>query len=271
MSLIYLVLYGVIQGLTEFLPISSSAHLALIPKYLPVTDPGVVFDLFMHLGTTLAIIVYFHKDLQKLIVAIFTYLLKRKVTKTQKHHQEWMKNFFFSTLATLVLVFILKGVALEYGRTKFAMGANLIFFGILMFAFDYFKANDFQENKMEKKLSLRESILIGLAQALAIFPGVSRSGVTLTMARGLGLSRYEASKYSFLLSTPIIIIGVVKEVPTWIQKSNTVPLFDALIGVSVSFVVGILTIHYFLKLINKIGLGVFSIYRVVLGILILLF
>lgn len=252
--------YGFIQGISEFLPVSSSGHLALIPFFMSLRDPGVVFDLLMHLGTAFAVIIYFWNELKELFSQMISYLLR-----DSKRDTSFFKNFTLSTIATLVLIVLFKKFAFDFGRQPLVIGINFIFFGILMYLADRREGNDIDLTKTTKT---NNALLIGLAQGLAIFPGVSRSGITLTVARSLKINRLQASRYSFLLSLPIIIGSIIFKLPEIIDGSATsVEPMIMLAGVVFSFIFGIFTIHFFLKLIAKIGLVYFSIYRVLLGAL----
>ena len=256
MDLFTSIVYGIIQGVTEFLPVSSSGHLALIPKFLKVTDPGAAFDLMMHVGTASAIVVYFSKEVKALISELFNFL------KSPRNYQSPNKSYFIQfTLATFItgtIAFFIKEWASSFGRGAIIIGSNLVVFGVLMFISDRNKNNN-------EHIDVKKSLLIGLAQALAVFPGVSRSGVTLTTARFLGVSRKESARFSFLLSLPIIFIGAIARLGEIPAEVNFAALFT---GVFVSFVVGLLTIYYFLKILSSMGLWVFALYRVFLAVVI---
>lgn len=257
------IFYGIVQGIAEFLPISSSGHLALIPKFFPLKDPGVVFDLVMHFGTALAVILYFRKDILKLINE-FIILIK---TRNLKKEGIFLQNFAFATIISVIFILLIKDLALDYGRNSVFIGFNLIFFGILMYISDRKQNIDIDLNSQR---DFKRAFLIGMSQSLAIFPGVSRSGITLTASRFSGLSRIEASRFSFLLSLPIILASIIYKAPKIFSgEAIHVDLSVVLLGTIVSFIVGILSIHFFLKIIAKMGLWVFTVYRIILGIIIL--
>lgn len=256
--------YGLIQGITEFLPISSSGHLALIPHFFELKDPGVVFDLVMHLGTALAILVYFKRDVIDLIKGA------KEIFKRGPHgpHRFFAINFIIATFCSVIFILLLKDFALGHGRSSSFIAFNLIFFGIVLFISDMKVPWDISmETSSRKKISA----VIGVVQALAIFPGVSRSGITITAGRFCGLSRLEASRFSFLLSLPIIFASIAYKSKEIIEGGATegAEITHMLIGVTLAFLIGILTIHYFLKFLAKVGLGVYTIYRIALGVLIL--
>ena len=258
MTILWALFYGFIQGVSEFLPVSSSGHLALIPHFFTLNDPGVIFDLLMHLGTAIAVILYFHKEVKRLIQEFLTILIKRDFKTTV-----FCQNFLIATFFSFVLILIIKKFALAYGRTPIFIGINFIVFGILMFLADRIPGKGVD---LTLQSSFKKAIIIGLSQSLAIFPGVSRSGITLTSSRYLGMGRVEASRFSFLLSLPVILGSIVFKLPEIIDGSATpVEAPIIIIGVGSSFFFGLVTIHYFLKLISKIGLSYFSYYRVFIG------
>ena len=263
MNWITATIYGILQGLTEFLPVSSSGHLALLPKIMEFKDPGVLFDLSMHVGTAVAIIVYFHKDLVMMTKNLFSIVSERRITE----QSSYPVNVIISTIATLILVLLIKGPAMKFGRTPSMIGINLIAFGILMFISD-FRGTKVDTDYMYTKVRPGKALMIGLFQAIAIFPGVSRSGSTLTISRFMGLSRTESTRYSFLLSLPIIIGGFILKLPEMMNGEQSFDLAPCLVVGLISFIVGFITIHYFLKLIQKLGLAIFAFYRVILGALI---
>ncbi len=263
MNSIDALIYGAIQGLSEFLPVSSSGHLALLPYVIHIKDPGVVFDLMMHFGTALAVIVYFRREIMQYLRTLKPSLFNLK----RGGPGEWfVRNFLFSTIVSVGLIVALMPVA-KMARNPYFIVFNLCVFGLLLWLADK-KNKNLSETlvaPMESGMQWKIAALIGAAQALAIFPGVSRSGVTLTMALFLGMKRQEAGSFSFLMSLPIILAGILKEAPGLMNSSGE-SIHVLFIGVATSFVVGILTIHFFMRLISKINLGVFTIYRWIIAI-----
>ena len=259
-------IYGLIQGVTEFLPVSSSGHLALLPHFLGIKDPGVVFDLSMHVGTALAVATYFNKDLValsgQLKILLTTFFREKKIAR----ESAWAFNMLVATFVSVISIFILKPLAFAYGRNPLSMVITLSSFGIFMLLADSL-IKDTDELKMNT-IQWGKSTLIGLFQAFAIFPGVSRSGATLTISRQLGLGREEATRFSFLLSLPIIFAGFFYKLPEIFNGNMSFDLYSLIVGIVISFIIGLLTIHFFLKFIKKIGLGFFAIYRVVLAIIV---
>lgn len=245
MSLLESFFYGLVQAVTEFLPVSSSGHLALIPHFLQITDPGLAFDLSMHLGTAFAVMIYFYKDILFLC------------------RSPYISNYILATIATVIPVFLLKALAEDYGRSPLFIAINLILFGWVLFYAD--KLGKKQKQSFKEHFYLKESLLIGLAQVLAIFPGVSRSGITISMGRVLGFDKERASAFSFLLSVPIIMGGVVLKFKELTSGGEAFDMNVLVVGVLSSFFLGLFVIHYFLKLVKKINFLYFALYRTVLG------
>ncbi|EQC50251.1 putative undecaprenyl-diphosphatase UppP [Bacteriovorax sp. BSW11_IV] len=256
-------IYGLIQGLTEFLPVSSSGHLALLPKFLEIKDPGVAFDLAMHVGTAMAIGLYFLKDIIKMTFDLSLFARRKKSLS----EIPYTYNYIVATCCTVVTALLFKKVAESYGRGEVFIAMNLAFFGILLALSDRFCKAD-SNISMIKNVELKKAITIGLVQSFALFPGVSRSGVTITAGRFLNLTREEASRFSFLLSLPLIIGGAILKTPELIHGPHQMDLGLVVFGIFVSFVIGLLTIHFFLKFIKNVGLVSFGIYRLILAALI---
>lgn len=260
MTIIDNLIYGAIQGVAEFLPISSSAHLALLPHFLKINDPGVVFDLMMHLGTALAVILYFKKEL----VTNFKYIIPSIIRyKDQDERFYYNRHLILATSVTVVMAVLLKKFGETIGREPWMISINLIVFGFFMWLAD--RKIDREDEHFIKKTDYKKAALIGFFQGLAISPGVSRSGATIGMGRYLGLGRKEASSFSFLLSLPIILLGAVAEIPLLFKGNLQFEVGDCLWGIVFSFCFGIVTIHFFVKIIKNIGLAPFLIYRLVLA------
>jgi undecaprenyl-diphosphatase len=267
-------LYGVFQGLTEFLPISSSAHLAVFPHVFHIPDPGLTFDLMLHFGTVCAVMIYFRKKI--FLYARFFYLMLIQRTWNLKGEEKSstdyyvFKNILISTIITLFMIIVLKKYSEIYGRRLENICVMMILFGLFMWLADLYGKRTKQTMLFfQAKLDLKRSCLLGFAQALAIFPGVSRAGATLTAARMLNISKEEAAEYSFLMSIPIILMGTAQKTVEYLgyRFVGHVPAVDfhvgmCVIGVVVSFVVGLLVIHCFLKFIRKINFFYFFLYRI---------
>lgn len=259
-------IYGLIQGVTEFLPISSSGHLALLPHFFHWKDPGVSFDLAMHVGTACAVLVYFVKDISLLIKDFFANLKLSFQNKSIQHFYSF--NLFLAIIGTVIFALLLRPLAFLYGRNPQLIALNLIFFGVCMWAAD--RLGPINKINMGQKQWVR-SLLIGSCQALALFPGVSRSGVTLSISRFLGIERKEATRFSFLLSAPIIFGGALAFVKDFKGHLHDVEMGVVIFGGFISFIIGFLTIHFFLKIVGKFGLGAFALYRIFAGLIVLYF
>lgn len=254
------IVYGIIQGLTEFLPVSSSGHLAILPIAMKLDDPGVVFDLAMHVGTSLAVLLYFFGDI-KILLFEFIGLFSKKY----RGRRSYVMNLLLSTICTFVVVLLIKDIASKYGRALLPIAINLVVFGILMWICDFFRKKNFPE-MMKNSFRPGRAVMIGIFQALAVFPGVSRSGITITISRLMGLSRVESSRYSFILSLPLIWAGFFYKLPEIVGEKLVFSFPVCMLGIFISFVVGLFAIHFFMGIISRIGLGVFAVYRIILAV-----
>ena len=256
------ILYGVIQGLTEFLPVSSSGHLALLPHFLKFKDPGVFFDLLMHVGTAGSVLVYFWRDWLELIKSVNREVLNPKTTHQKA---QLIQNLAMAMAMTVLTVLLLKPLAEGLGRHPVTMAVNLALFGLVLWAVDRWRP---KAKKIKGDRSSRYAALtIGLLQGVAIFPGVSRSGITITAARGFGVNRQESMRFSFLLSLPLIFAGFFYKLLELIRGPETsFPIFEGVVGVGVAFIAGLSAIHLCMTLLDRFGFGLFAIYRVLLAI-----
>ncbi|MFP5459823.1 MAG: undecaprenyl-diphosphate phosphatase [Bacteriovoracia bacterium] len=269
MSILTALLYGIIQGFSEFLPVSSSGHLALLPFLMELKDPGVVFDLCMHLGTGLAVIIYFRKRIVELIRDLVPALMAPR-SETPNHH--FIRNFILATVTSVAFIFALKDIS-EQARNPWVIAFNQAVFGLVLWWADTVQRRSHNAEKssgfFSRALRWQDALIIGAAQSIAIFPGVSRSGITLSAAFLRGIDRAEAGAFSFLLSIPVIFGGVVLEIPEIVQGIQTgeqsLPVMVT--GILVSFMVGLATIHFFMTLIARIQLVWFTGYRLVLALI----
>ena len=254
MTILQAIILGIVQGLTELLPISSSAHLNLIPWIFNWNIPDS-FDVALHFGTLLAIGIFFFKDWVGLIKGGFNQVVKKE--KTQEG-----KMFWYIVLATLpggIIGFILDHFLEDYLTKPIIIAVALIIMGIILYLVD----KNCKSKTDYEDMTLKQTFLIGLSQALAFIPGVSRSGITITTARAMGVTREAATKYSFLLSTPIVFAATVLKFKDFVFS---VPF---IIGVLASFLVGLLVIKFLLKYIRKGSFKIFAVYRVIFGLLII--
>ncbi len=262
MNIFATTIYGLIQGLAEFLPISSSGHLALLPKVLGIDDPGVAFDLAMHIGTGMAVVVYFRRE----IGAMFTGLWEMKSGKPNPMGY-YALNILLSNVATFVIAIIFKNFAEKQARVPLVIAINLILFGLLMWVCDRFSKSEKKDETFMGKMAFKESLFMGLFQGVAVFPGVSRSGSTLAISRLLKIERSAAGRFSFMMSLPVIFGGMLLHLRNLPPHLHLAPL---LWGIVVSFLAGLAAIRFFLYWVIGQGLGIFALYRLVIAIIILL-
>ncbi|MCE8018668.1 undecaprenyl-diphosphate phosphatase [Halomonas sp. MCCC 1A11036] len=263
MDWLQVVVLSVVQGLTEFLPISSSAHLILVPVLTEWTDQGLVFDVAMHLGSLLAVVLYFRHDLRRMSVSWVTSL--RGGATGQAGIDRDARLAWWVLLATIPVCavgFAFHDVIEVSMRSPILIGSSLIGFGLLLGYADWHK----REGRSEYQLTFRDAMLIGLAQVLALIPGTSRSGITITAALLLGMSREGAARFSFLLSIPVTALAAGLEIVGLVQMPRDIDWSAMTAGVVLSGVSAYLCIHYFLAFIKRIGMQPFVVYRIVLGL-----
>ena len=259
MEIYQAIILGIVQGLTELLPISSSAHLNLIPWIFNWTMTES-FDVALHLGTLLAITMFFFKDWIGLIKGGYEQVVKKKKTTEGKIFWYIVAVTIPTGIVSLVLDKFSEVICEKFGIETILIAAALIILGIVLYIVDKKSAS---ETNLEN-MTFKQSFLIGISQAIAAaFPGTSRSGITMTVARALKVDRESAAKYSFLLSTPIILAAVLVSI-TEFEFS-----LAFLAGVISSFLVGIVVIKFLLDYLKKGSFKIFAIYRVILGIIIL--
>lgn len=262
MTIIQSVILGVVQGLTEFLPVSSSAHLNLFPWVLGWGKMPESFDLALHIGTLLAIVIFFFKDWIKLFVGGY----KQAVRKEKSIEGKIFWYLVISTIPAGILSIILDKIASKIigdnlNLEMIVIAITLIVMGIILYVVDK-KAKSKTEYK---EISLKQSVLIGVSQALAAaFPGVSRSGITMTVARGLGVDRESAARYSFLLATPITVAAVIFDL-----KNIILTDISMWIGILASFLVGLAIIKFLLDYLKKGSFKAFAIYRIIVGLIVI--
>ena len=257
MSLTFLIILSIIQGITEFIPISSSAHLILIPFFNENPYQGRAFDVCVHFGCLLAVLYYLKKDLILHIKNLF-YNKNKSLTII------FLKLMFIGTIPVIVFGALITLIKLNFGKAIILIGWTTLLFGILLGLSDFKKIT-------KKEINFKDAFLIGVFQALAIIPGVSRSGAVITAGRFLGYSRFISSKFSLFLSIPVIISATTFELVKLSIEEKFIFIEEYFIGVILTFVVALTTINLFMNYIEKISLKIFVIYRVFLGLLILMF
>ncbi len=258
MSLEQLILLAIIQGLTEFLPISSSAHLILLPVVTGLEDQGTLIDVAVHVGSLFAVMLYFRRDVGRLFIGFGQTIAQRKSEETR----------LFWTLVIATIPTVLAGAALYLTGTAASLrsmeviGWTTLIFGLLLYESDRIG----MRFKTLGDLTRRGAIFIGLMQVLSLIPGTSRTGITITAGRFMGYERVEAARFSMLLSIPTIgIIGILTGVEL-VRSGETILQQSALIAMVLSFLTAYGSIWFFMTLVNRMGLLPFTIYRVVLGL-----
>lgn len=262
MDWLQIVVLAIVQGLTEFLPISSSAHLILVPVLTPWGDQGLAFDVALHLGSLFAVILYFRHELLAMSQSWCRSLLSRRVD--QDARLAWA--VLLGTIPVGLAGLAFKGVVEDVLRSPLHIAGGLIVFGLLLGWADW----RHKGSRTEHQLSWKDVLFIGAAQALALFPGTSRSGITITAALLLGLNREAAARFSFLLSIPVIVIACGLETVELIQAGNGTDWRAMFAGIAISGISAYLCIHYFLAFIKRIGMQPFVVYRLLLGIMLIL-
>ena len=256
MSTLQAAILGLVQGLGEFLPISSSAHLVLIPWLFKWNDPGLTFDIALHIGTLIAVAIYFWRDWLKLIT--------KGVTDVRSTEGKLFWYLVAATIPGAVVGFLLEKKVETIFREPILISTMLILLGVLLYWADRKSVKHIEMNR----ITFKTSLFIGLSQALAIIPGVSRSGITMTMGLLMGLTREGAARFSFLLSAPIIFGAALVKLPFLISNPSIITI-NFIIGILVSFVIGILSIGFLLRYVQTRNFLPFAWYRFILGSLVI--
>ncbi len=251
---------GIIQGLSEFLPISSSAHLTLAPWLFGWEDPGLAFDVALHFGTLLAVLWYFRMEWLQLIKAAFGIVTSGRIETPEKRRVVYL---IVATIPGAIGGFLLQSRAEAAFRSPELIAIALISIGIVLWAVD--KAVD--QRRILGEMRWIDALLIGLSQVVALIPGVSRSGSTITTARGLRFDRESAAEFSFLMSMPIIAAAVVLEGPKALHAGGLTN--ELMSGVVASAISGWLAISILMRYVSRHSYGIFAFYRVALGITVL--
>ncbi len=260
-NLFHSIILGVVQGLGEFLPISSSAHLVILPWLADFPTPGLTFDIALHFGTLIALLAYFFRDWIQLAKAFFT-----SCTKSPKNYSTNEKLIWFIILGSIPAAIV--GLTVEsYAETIFRnplwIGINMAGFGLLLFAADHWG----KKNKSVPELTLMDAIWIGLAQSLALIPGTSRSGVTITAGLARRLDRTSAARFSFLLSMPAVAGAALLKAKDFFGMGYNLNVW---IGIAVSAVVGYLAIKYMLYFLRTYSYTVYVVYRLLFAAMVFL-
>ena len=251
-------LIGIIQGITEFLPISSSGHLVLFAKLTNWEDQGLFTDIAVHFGTLFAVIVYLRKDIYYLFLNLFQFRI---------FEDQIIFKIFISTLPAIILGYFIYDYVSIYFRSIQLIAISSIVFAIIL----YFADKISIEAKSWQNITYSEALLIGLFQVLAFIPGASRAGVTITAARFLGYNRLNAARFSMLLSIPIIFASMTLSVITVFNEEQVaVNYYHSFSAAFVAFITALLSIIFLIKFIKRANFNIFIIYRIILGIILLI-
>lgn len=257
MAFSYIIIISIVQGLTEFLPISSSGHLVLVPFIINVPDQKLVMDLAVHIGTLLAVLVYYRRDVWEISLACLPW---RKT-----FHKDKRRLGIYVVLATIPVIvfgFIMHSLLPEGIRDIKVIAVTTLGFGVLLGAADYTGSR----TGTIEQITLKSAMIIGCAQVLALIPGTSRSGITITAARFLGINRVDSARFSFLLSIPVTagagLLGIFD-----VLKMQDVQLgMDMALAVAVTFIAAFLTIAFMMRWLKSFSMMPFAVYRVILGV-----
>lgn len=253
---------AIIQGFTEFLPISSSAHLIFIPEIFGWKDQGTAFDVVLHLGTLSAVLIYYRQDIKIIIKQFFNQIIEKKYQPNN------LGNLIIIATIPAGLFGLLSHKLIEqYSRNSLVIATTTLIFGILLGLSAIYS----KKTKDLTSLSIKYALIIGIFQAMALIPGTSRSGITLTAGLLLGFTQQSSARFSFLISIPIIILSGLLEIKNLISQPSSLDIMPLLIGFITSAIAGYLCIYWFIKLLNKISLLPYVIYRIILAIFLFYF
>ena len=255
------IVIGLVQGITEFLPISSSGHLILISAFTEWNDQGIFTDIAVHVGTLGAVVMYLRKYIKNIIIDFFSF---KKNYFTTNHL--WGIKIIIATIPALIVGFIVYEYLMDYLRNIIVIAWSSIIFGIIL----YFADRKKNSTKKWEDLNFLEVIIIGFFQVLAFIPGASRAGVTITGARILNVKRESAAIFSMLLSIPIIIASLALSViDIYTLNSSELNLIGPLVATIVSFITAFISIHFMMRILYYTNFNIFIIYRIILGITLL--
>ena len=265
MDILQSILFGLIQGLGEFLPISSTAHLVLVPWFFGWSDPGLAFDVALHLGTLIAVLAYFWRDWLDIFKSSSNaaFHTKYKLHNT-KYGEDLLWLLVIASVPGALFGMLFEKKAETALRSPLLIAFALSVVGLVLFLIDRYA----KHKKNISEISWKDALIIGCSQALAIVPGVSRSGATMSAGLALGLSREGAARFSFLLSTPIIFGAAALKIPHLVREGMDAGMVIAIVCAALS---GYMAIKYMLKLITKIGYAPFFAYRLALAAAVVIF
>jgi undecaprenyl-diphosphatase len=251
-----------IQGLTEFLPVSSSGHLILLPYLLGWHEQGLEMDVALHAGTLMAVILYFRQDIWNMLSSAVRYCLNGFHSRYYNDSVQLAFSLIVATLPAVITGYFLKNAGFGDLRQIHVIAINSIVFGMVLFAADHLGS----QNKGIRHINMRTGLLLGCAQAIALVPGVSRSGICMSAALALGFTRVAAARFAFLLSIPSITSAVTLTLYDALKADNSIVWKDLGLGMLFSGLAGLAAIHFMLRFLNRHSLNCFVIYRVLLGL-----
>jgi len=259
-----IVILALIQGLTEFLPISSSAHLILPSQLLGWPDQGLAFDLAVHLGTLVAVLIFLRNEITAMLVSLW----HAANGKGFNDDARLAMFIILGTLPAIVIGFFVKDYVENNLRSILVIALASIIFGILLGVVDKMEA--LKKQRLLSRINISDSLLIGFAQAIAFIPGTSRSGITITAALALGFTRQSALRFSFLLSIPLILAGgLLASLDLYQAEVSTSIWKDIMLATFVAGISAYACISVFMSLVERVGMMPFVIYRIIFGILLL--
>jgi undecaprenyl-diphosphatase len=260
-SSVQVIVLAIVQVLTEFLPISSSGHLVLVPSAFGWSDQGMAFDVAVHFGSLAAVLTYFRGDIRAILGGAGQVVGGKLAT----FEARLALGLGLGTIPAALAGLLLAGWIGEHLRSASVIVVTLAGYAVLMLLADRLG----KKNRILTDIKLKDALLIGLAQALALVPGTSRSGVTITAAMALGFERTDAARFSFLLAVPVILLATAYELTVLLKADTAIPWGQLLAGAAISGVVAYLSIRFFMRFVNRVGLLPFAIYRLALAAVIL--
>ncbi len=261
MTTLQIIILAVVQGITEFLPISSSGHLVLAPYFFDWTDQGLAFDVAVHFGSLVAVCAYFRKDIVELLRGGFQVV----GGKLDSPESRMVLAIALGTVPAAIAGLLLASWIEQHLREPAVIVYTLSGYGVLMALADRFGRRE----RSFADVGLKDAIIIGCAQALSLVPGTSRSGITITAARMLGFARQDAARFSFLLSAPVIFLAASYKLFGLLASGVSVAWLQLGLGALVACAVAYVSIEFFMRVVTRIGLVPFAIYRVILAAIIL--
>ena len=259
---------GIIQGLTEFLPISSSAHIRILGEFLPsAQDPGATFTAIMQIGTEIAVLIFFRNDIVRIVRAAINYPLRRKTSAESDYVSKLALMIVIGSLPIFIAGFLAQDYIRNNFRSLWLIASTLIVFGLFLGIADHRGRKD----RNLEDLTVRHGLAYGVAQSLALIPGVSRSGATIAMGRLLGYRREAALRYSFLLAIPAVLGSGAYELLQAIQEptSTVFSLGETFVATVIAFITGYAVIAWLMKFVQTKSFMPFVIYRITLGTIVL--